>query len=62
MVRRRSYNRKEAGLLTNVMEFYGLTKVFRQVGYFKTVQQQHLLQELTVAIRLGQLIALVGIL
>lgn len=48
-------------ILSDVMEYYGLHLGFRQAGYFETEQHRQLHKELKNAIRLGELIALTGI-
>jgi type II secretory pathway predicted ATPase ExeA len=48
-------------MLSDVMEYYGLHLGFRQAGYFETEPHRQLHKELKNAIRLGELIALTGI-
>ncbi len=43
------------------MEYYGLNKEFRNVGYFETEHHRKIFEELKAAIKLGKLVALSGI-
>lgn len=48
-------------MLSDVMEYFGLTRDFRSVGYFETENHKQIFKELKVAIRQGQMVALSGI-
>jgi type II secretory pathway predicted ATPase ExeA len=48
-------------MLNEVMEYFGLTKGLRQVGYFETEPHQQLIKGLKAAIQDGELVALSGI-
>ena len=48
-------------MLSEVMAYYGFTRDVRYVGYFETVQHQHIIVALKTAIKQGQLVALSGI-
>lgn len=48
-------------MLDEVMEHYGITRSFRDAGYFETEHHRRVSQELDAAIRRGGLIALCGI-
>jgi type II secretory pathway predicted ATPase ExeA len=48
-------------MLNEVLEYFGLTKALRQVGYFETEHHQQLIKGLKAAIREGKLVALAGI-
>lgn len=48
-------------MLVEVMAHYGITRAFRDAGYFETEHHRRISQELDAAIRRGGLIALCGI-
>ncbi len=48
-------------MLSDVMDFYGLTRDFRRVGYFETDHHKQIFKELNAAIKQGMLVALTGI-
>jgi type II secretory pathway predicted ATPase ExeA len=48
-------------MLSDVMDYYGLTRDFQGTGYFETEHHQQILKELKTAIKQGQMIALSGI-
>jgi type II secretory pathway predicted ATPase ExeA len=48
-------------MLSDVMDYYGLTRNFQGAGYFETEHHQQLLKELKAAIKQGQMVALSGI-
>ena len=48
-------------MLSEVMEYYGITRDFRDAGYFETDHHRQLSLELDAAIRRDGLIALCGI-
>jgi type II secretory pathway predicted ATPase ExeA len=48
-------------MLSDVMEYFGLTRDFRGVGYFETENHKQIFKELKVAIKQGQMVALSGI-
>lgn len=48
-------------MLSEVMAHYGLTRELDHVGYFETAQHQHMMAELTSAVKQGKLVALSGI-
>ncbi len=48
-------------MLTEVRQFYGLVKEFRQAGYYETEHLRRLCQEIEAAIRLGKMIAVTGV-
>ena len=48
-------------MLSDVMDYFGLSQAFDRVGYFETEPQAQLFKELKAAIRQGRLVALAGI-
>jgi type II secretory pathway predicted ATPase ExeA len=48
-------------MLSEVMAYYGFTRDVRHVGYFETIQHQHIMAALKTAIQQGRLVALSGI-
>ncbi len=48
-------------MLSDVMDFYSLTRDFQGVGYFETEHHQQIFKELKAAIKQGQMVALSGI-
>jgi type II secretory pathway predicted ATPase ExeA len=48
-------------MLTEVMEYYHLVRVFRKAGYFETERQKQLFKEIAAAIHSGRMVALTGI-
>lgn len=48
-------------MLSDVMEFYGLTRDFERVGYFETDHHKQIFKEIKSAIEQGKLIVLSGI-
>jgi type II secretory pathway predicted ATPase ExeA len=48
-------------MLSDVMEYFGLTRAFDHVGYFETAQHSQLIKELKLAIRQGGLITMTGV-
>jgi type II secretory pathway predicted ATPase ExeA len=48
-------------MLSDVKEYYGLTRDLGQSGYFETTQSQQSFKELRLAIKEGKLVALSGI-
>lgn len=48
-------------MLSDVMEYFGLTTSLRQVGYFETEHHRQLLRELKAAIHEGGIVALTGV-
>jgi len=48
-------------MLSDVMEYFSLTRDFRGVGYFETENHKQIFKELKVAIKQGQMVALSGI-
>ena len=48
-------------MLSDVRNYYGLTKDFGQVGYYETGQSQQIVKELSHEIRAGKLVTLSGI-
>ena len=48
-------------MLSDVMNYYSLTRGFQGAGYFETSHHQHMFKELKAAIQQGQLVALSGI-
>ena len=48
-------------MLSDVMQYYQLKKDFRDIGYFETEHHQYLFKEIKLAIKLGKLVALTGI-
>ena len=48
-------------MLSDVMGYYGITRSFRDAGYFQTEHHRRVSLDLDAAIRRGGLIALYGI-
>lgn len=48
-------------MLSDLMEYYGLSRDFQNAGYFETEEHQKILKELKAAIKSGRLVALYGI-
>ena len=48
-------------MLSDVMEYYGLTREFRHAGYFEAENHEKTFDELKAAIKSGKLVALCGI-
>lgn len=48
-------------MLTDVMNFFGLTKDFDNAGFFGTTHHQQIVREVKGAVKLGKLVALTGI-
>ena len=48
-------------MLTEVRQFYGLTKEFRRAGYYETDHLRRLFKEIEAAISSGKLIAVTGV-
>lgn len=48
-------------MLSDVMDYYSLSRDFRGVGYFETEHHQQVFKELKAAIKQGQMVALSGI-
>jgi len=48
-------------MLSDVMEYYGLTRDFHRAGYFETDHHKQIFKELKAAIKQGKLVALSGI-
>jgi len=44
-------------MLSDVMEYFSLTRDFRGVGYFETENHKQIFKELKVAIKQGQMVA-----
>jgi type II secretory pathway predicted ATPase ExeA len=50
-----------ASMRAEVMEFYGLTRSPRAVGYYETTHHRQLLQDIKQAVYDGNLVALCGV-
>jgi type II secretory pathway predicted ATPase ExeA len=48
-------------MLSDVMNYFGLTREFDQAGFFETEHHQHLLKEISAILKKGRLVALAGI-
>ncbi|MBF0551361.1 MAG: hypothetical protein HQK60_12595 [Deltaproteobacteria bacterium] len=46
--------------MSDVMDFFGLTKDLRSVGYFETNQDQQVFKDVKKAIKMGRLVAVSG--
>ena len=53
--------REKASMRAEVMEFYGLTRSPRAVGYYETAHHRQLLQDIKQAVYDGDLVALCGV-
>jgi type II secretory pathway predicted ATPase ExeA len=48
-------------MVSELIEYYGLTREFDNAGYFETQEHQKLIKELKAAVKTGRLVALAGI-
>lgn len=48
-------------MLSDVMEYYGISRSFRHAGYFETEHHRQVFQEMDAAIHRGELVAMSGI-